>query len=102
MEVTGRRTTIFFNCSCIWFVLVKKLGYNVRQSFPQITSVVNQQLDTLFPERDFPDLRVIAEPGRFYAASAFTLVTNVIAKKKVSDGEPNKQFKGEKGIITLL
>ena len=69
--------------------------------FPQITSVVNQQLDTLFPERDFPDLRVIAEPGRFYAASAFSLATNVIAKKKISNGKPDKQFEGDKGTIFL-
>jgi len=53
----------------------------------QITEVVNKQLDKLFPVRDFTDLRVIAEPGRYYTTSAFTLFTNIIAKKKVAEKE---------------
>lgn len=73
---------------------------DVDLKFEEITSVVNQQLDTLFPEQHFPDLQVIAEPGRFYAASAFSLATNVIAKKKVSGDEPEKQLEDEKdGIL---
>ena len=33
-------------------------------------------------------LRIIAEPGRFYVTSAFTLAVNVIAKRAVGvDGE---------------
>lgn len=46
-----------------------------------ITSVINPALDKYFP----PDsgVRVIAEPGRYYVASAFTLAVNIIAKKMV-------------------
>jgi ornithine decarboxylase len=42
--------------------------------------IVNQGIETYFPERH---VRVIAEPGRFYVASAFTLVTSVHSKKNV-------------------
>ncbi|KAK7813906.1 hypothetical protein U0070_011013 [Myodes glareolus] len=46
----------------------------------EITSVINPVLDKYFP----PDSgeRIIAEPGRYYVASAFTLAVNIIAKKK--------------------
>ena len=66
-------------------------------SSSQITSVVNQQLDKLFPLRNHADLRVIAEPGRFYAASAFTLATNVIAKKKVNAEVSDEPLGDKKG-----
>lgn len=42
--------------------------------------IVNQGIETYFPEKH---VRVIAEPGRFYVASAFTLVTSVHSKKIV-------------------
>jgi len=69
-------------------------------SLTQITSAVNGQLDLLFPVEKYSHVRIIAEPGRYYAASAFTLTTNVIAKKKVvaelSDGIPaNGGFSSE-------
>lgn len=41
---------------------------------------VNLGIETYFPEKH---VRVIAEPGRFYVASAFTLVTSVHSKKNV-------------------
>lgn len=42
--------------------------------------IVNQGIETYFPEKH---VRVIAEPGRFYVASAFTLVTSVHSKKNI-------------------
>lgn len=57
----------------------------------QITSVINPALDKYFPVDS--GVRIIAEPGRYYVASAFTLAVNIIAKKLVlreqagSDGE---------------
>ena len=38
-------------------------------------------LDTYFPEA--MGVRIIAEPGRFFVASAFTLAVNVIARRDV-------------------
>jgi ornithine decarboxylase len=47
-----------------------------------VSVVVNQALDTFFADKS---VRVIAEPGRFYVASAFTLVTNIQSKKNLYD-----------------
>lgn len=54
---------------------------DVKLKFEEITSVINPALDRYFP----PDsgVRIIAEPGRYYVASAFTLAVNIIAKKLV-------------------
>nr|1F3T_A Chain A, Ornithine Decarboxylase [Trypanosoma brucei]1F3T_B Chain B, Ornithine Decarboxylase [Trypanosoma brucei]1F3T_C Chain C, Ornithine Decarboxylase [Trypanosoma brucei]1F3T_D Chain D, Ornithine Decarboxylase [Trypanosoma brucei]1QU4_A Chain A, ORNITHINE DECARBOXYLASE [Trypanosoma brucei]1QU4_B Chain B, ORNITHINE DECARBOXYLASE [Trypanosoma brucei]1QU4_C Chain C, ORNITHINE DECARBOXYLASE [Trypanosoma brucei]1QU4_D Chain D, ORNITHINE DECARBOXYLASE [Trypanosoma brucei] len=47
--------------------------------FEEIAGVINNALEKHFP----PDLKltIVAEPGRYYVASAFTLAVNVIAKK---------------------
>ncbi|KAF1391127.1 hypothetical protein PFLUV_G00038650 [Perca fluviatilis] len=47
------------------------------------SEVINGALDEFFP----PDsgVQIIAEPGRYYVESAFTLAANVIAKRIVSD-----------------
>ena len=47
--------------------------------------------------QSFPDLRVIAEPGRFYTESAVSLATNVIAKKRVTKHVNNRQVEERKG-----
>lgn len=51
--------------------------------FDKCARVINQQLEESFPE---PRVKVIAEPGRYIAASAFTLYTTIIAKRFESDG----------------
>lgn len=56
-------------------------------SVEKFASVINQNLDSLFPPSDFPDLRVISEPGRYFAAEAFSLVSTIIAKQRISDNE---------------
>lgn len=52
-----------------------------RLSLSQVTSVINPALDKYFPSDS--GVRLIAEPGRYYVASAFTLAVNIIAKKLV-------------------
>ena len=49
----------------------------------QFSEVINGALDELFP----PDtgVQVIAEPGRYYVESAFTLAANIIAKTVIID-----------------
>nr|XP_057947332.1 ornithine decarboxylase isoform X2 [Doryrhamphus excisus] len=53
--------------------------------FEEITAVINPALDKYFPADS--NVRIIAEPGRFYVASAYTLVVNIIAKKVLLDDE---------------
>ena len=52
------------------------------KSIDDVAMIVNQGLEDFFPEKN---VRVIAEPGRFYVASAFTLVTNIHSKKNIYD-----------------
>lgn len=57
-------------------------------SFPDIAEVVTPLLDKLFP----PHVRVIGEPGRYFAASAMTLATT-IHSRRVFPTEENEQKK---------
>jgi ornithine decarboxylase len=47
--------------------------------------VVNSALDEYFPDPEL--VRVIAEPGRFYVASAYILATNIHSKREILNGE---------------
>ncbi|XP_069742394.1 ornithine decarboxylase isoform X3 [Narcine bancroftii] len=64
---------------------------DTKLKFEEIGAVVNSALDKYFPIDC--GVGIIAEPGRFYVASAYTLCANIIAKKVVfsdqnsSDGE---------------
>jgi ornithine decarboxylase len=51
-------------------------------TFVEIASVLNEALDKYFPES--MGVRIIAEPGRYFVASAFTCAVNIIAKRTVA------------------
>lgn len=72
---------------------------NAPITFSEIATVVNEALDTYFPSN--PDVRIIAEPGRYMVASAFTLAVNIIAKRTVTrDGadEPAHMYYVNDGV----
>lgn len=46
-------------------------------TFEKVAAVLGPAVDRLFPS----DIRVIAEPGRYYVASAFTICTNIIGRR---------------------
>ncbi|RAH74222.1 type III PLP-dependent enzyme [Aspergillus aculeatinus CBS 121060] len=54
-----------------------------QDTFEKFAGVLSDALEVYFP----PNIRVIAEPGRYYVASAFTLAANVIARRDVRDPE---------------
>ncbi|EME39310.1 hypothetical protein DOTSEDRAFT_75136 [Dothistroma septosporum NZE10] len=56
-------------------------GGFVSETFNDMAGVLADALDKQFP----PSVRVIAEPGRYYTSSAFTLACNVIARRTVED-----------------
>lgn len=68
------------------------LGYDLRlldvgggftsETFEPFAARLNDALEGFFP----PHIRVIAEPGRYYTANAFTLATNIIARRDVNPG----------------
>ncbi|OMH81178.1 Antizyme inhibitor 2 [Zancudomyces culisetae] len=49
--------------------------------FPQVAAGLSVAVDEYFSE--FPSVQVIAEPGRYFAASAFTLAVNVTSKRQI-------------------
>jgi len=53
---------------------------NKGTSVDKIAEIVNQALEDFFPG---PEVHVIAEPGRFMVAAAFTLITNIHSKRTV-------------------
>lgn len=58
-------------------------------TFDEIASLLGQLVDDMFPK----DVRVIAEPGRFYSSSAFTLCTQIISRRVVTtEGEYDPKY----------
>ncbi|EEB05051.1 ornithine decarboxylase Spe1 [Schizosaccharomyces japonicus yFS275] len=56
-------------------------GGFMSDSFEQTAAILREQLDTHFPA----NVRIIAEPGRFFVATAFTLAVNVVAKRRIPE-----------------
>ncbi|XP_055079743.1 antizyme inhibitor 2-like [Periophthalmus magnuspinnatus] len=54
-------------------------GFTGNEKFPKMAQKINEVLDELFPLDS--EVQIIAEPGRFFVESAFTLAMNVISKK---------------------
>lgn len=54
-------------------------------NFEQSATVLSAAIDRYFPQRE--GLRIIAEPGRFYVSKAFTLATNIIARRARAETE---------------
>ncbi|XP_053706676.1 ornithine decarboxylase-like [Synchiropus splendidus] len=60
-------------------------GKDTNKRFEKVAEVINTALDRYFPPSS--GIQIIAEPGGFYAHSAFTLSVNVIGKKVERNGE---------------
>jgi ornithine decarboxylase len=58
--------------------------------FEDIAKTINEYVDKYFG--DVEDLRVIAEPGRYFASKSHTMVFNVIGRKKIEENGENKFF----------
>nr|XP_035946556.1 ornithine decarboxylase-like [Halichoerus grypus] len=72
---------------------------DVKLKFEEITSVINPALDKYFPADS--GVRIIAEPGRYYVASAFTL-TVIIAKKLVLREQTGSDDEDESSEQTFM
>ncbi|XP_036917411.1 antizyme inhibitor 2 isoform X2 [Sturnira hondurensis] len=62
-------------------------GSKVR--FEEIASVINSALDLYFPEGCGVD--ILAQLGRYYVSSAFTLAVSIVAKKEVLLEQPGRE-----------
>lgn len=58
-------------------------GFCSDHSFEQMAGVLRAALDEYFPAHS--GINIIAEPGRYYVSSAFTLACNVIARRTIQD-----------------
>ena len=81
------------------FDLAEGLGFDMKlldvgggfvdETFEHFASALTEALDEYFPG----DLRIIGEPGRYYASNAFTLAANVIARREVAgDGDEQSSY----------
>lgn len=55
-------------------------------SIDEIANVIKVALDTFFPD---PSIRIIAEPGRFYVSSAYTLTCNIHSIRDILRDDDN-------------
>ncbi|XP_039604831.1 ornithine decarboxylase [Polypterus senegalus] len=67
---------------------------DVKLKFEEVTAVINLALDKYFPVD--MGVNVIAEPGRYYVASAYVLAVNIIAKKVVLKENDSDEDDGAK------
>lgn len=59
-------------------------------TFEDMATVLREALDEYFPPSR--NVSIIAEPGRYYVSSAFTIACNVIARRTVEDpADPNNK-----------
>jgi ornithine decarboxylase len=81
------------------FDLADKLGFEMKlldvgggfvdETFELFAGALTEALDEYFPG----DVRIIGEPGRYYASNAFTLAANVIARREVMvDGASERSY----------
>jgi ornithine decarboxylase len=68
-------------------------GGFVDETFEMFAGNLNEAIDEHFPAH----IRVIGEPGRYYASNAFTLATNIIARREVVGDNPD-----DKGYMLYL
>ena len=59
-------------------------GFTSGPLFDDAASAINSSLQAYFPEEEH-ELTIIAEPGRYFAETAFTLVANIIGKRVRSE-----------------
>ncbi|CAG8565491.1 9828_t:CDS:2 [Ambispora gerdemannii] len=67
-------------------------------TFEKIAAVLGPAIDKYFP----PNIRIIAEPGRYYAAPAFTIATHIIARRTVQHDRDETQFVDMEGVLNQV
>jgi ornithine decarboxylase len=67
-------------------------------TFDATALTISGAINTYFPDRKETGLRIIAEPGRYFVSKAFSLATNVIARRTPTSAESEVE---KQGIQTL-
>ncbi|XP_055944560.1 ornithine decarboxylase-like [Argiope bruennichi] len=72
-----------------------------KETFAEIAAVINQVIDEHFPSNG--SFKIIAEPGRYFALTAFTLCSKIIGKKKrFIDNEEDTMYIINEGVYGLF
>ncbi|XP_078284386.1 antizyme inhibitor 2-like [Rhinoraja longicauda] len=74
-----------------------------KVAFEKITAVINLALDLHFPAAS--GVKIIAEPGRYYVTTSFTLAVNIIGRKiihQASTGSSDDEARTVKTIMYYL
>ena len=69
--------------------------------FEEMAAALSTALDECFP----PSVRIIAEPGRFFVATAYTLATQVVGRRQVRQpgpGDPDYHIDINEGVYGTL
>lgn len=62
-------------------LLEEELKDNNIITFENIAKKIQYSITEFFNPNDFPNLKIIAEPGRYFAHSSHTIILNIIGKK---------------------
>ncbi|XP_048682069.1 antizyme inhibitor 2 isoform X2 [Caretta caretta] len=76
---------------------------NSKVRFEEMAATINSALDLYFPEGC--GVEIIAKPGRYYVASAFTLAVNVVDKQEVPldpPGSDDEESGSKKSILYYI
>lgn len=82
-QAVGDARTVFDQATALGFDMrtLDCGGGFISETFEKMSAALAESLEKHFP----PHVRIIAEPGRYYTANAFTLACNVIARRTVED-----------------
>ncbi|KAF7375642.1 Ornithine decarboxylase [Mycena sanguinolenta] len=70
-------------------------------SFEQAATFLTDAITTYFPDRH--GIKIIAEPGRFYVSKAFSLATNIIARRApVTEAPVNDEHSGRPAVMYYI
>jgi len=72
-------------------------------TFDATALTISGAINTYFPDRKEKGLRIIAEPGRYFVSKAFSLATNIIARRTPTsaESEAEKQESPEAPSVRL-
>lgn len=68
--------------------------------FYRMVKVIDKGLEDFFPKSEFPELQVIAEPGRYFVSSALSLLVKVVGKRSCTqNGVTNMMYYLNDGLF---
>jgi ornithine decarboxylase len=76
-------------------------GVGKENMFDLIAQEVNSAIDKYFPVQDYPNLKIISEPGTYYCASSMYLAVQVIARRVDDDEEQGADSEDKENVDSL-